>query len=67
MGVVLGGFQSPDLGIPEETGGLCMERFGCAESPAGAESVSARKNLPAQKRFPAWARLPALWHSFGGV
>ena len=29
-----------DLGIPEETGGLCVESSDCAESPAGAESLS---------------------------
>ena len=56
-----------DLGIPEETGCLCVESSGCAESPAGTGSLSARKNLPEQKRPPAQARLPALGHSFGGV
>ena len=67
---MLGGFpesRRTDLGIPEETGGLCAESSGCAESPAGAESLSERKNFPARKRSPARARLPALWHSFGGV
>ena len=49
MGVVLGGLQSPDLGIPEEMGVFALK------------VLSARKNLPARKRIPARKRLPALW------
>ena len=54
MVVVLGGFRSPDLGIPEETGVFARK------------VLPARKNLPARKRFPARKRLPALGNSFGG-